>query len=73
VLRLVGVAIVTFAAALVAFLISLRLLPVVGSVAAWLAAFAASALAGWRVRADSVARGELAKAVVSHGGVGRFP
>ena len=44
VLNLIGVAIVTFAAAFVAFLTSLRLLPVVGSVVAWLGTFAALAL-----------------------------
>ena len=44
VLHLIGVAIVTFAAAFVAFLTSLRLLPVVGSVVAWLGTFAALAL-----------------------------
>jgi hypothetical protein len=45
VLRLIGVAIVTFAVALVSLLISLRLLPAVGSVVPWLGVLIALALA----------------------------
>jgi hypothetical protein len=50
VLRVLGVAIVTFAAALGTFYVSLRLLPVLGSILAWPADFGALALVPLLVR-----------------------